>query len=42
MNLEAVGVLDGTSDLSGDLTRAQAAELLLSAMEVLDFREGIW
>ena len=42
VNLEAVGVLDGAADLSGDLTRGQAAELLLSAMEVLDFREGIW
>ena len=42
VNLEAVGVLEGSADLAGDLTRAQAAELLLSAMEVLDFREGIW
>ena len=42
VNLEAVGVLEGSADLTGDLTRAQAAELLLSAMEVLDFRESIW
>ena len=42
VNLEAVGVLEGSSDLAGDLTRGQAAELLLSAMEVLDFREGVW
>lgn len=42
VNLEAVGVLEGAADLNGNLTRAQAAELLLSAMEVLDFRESIW
>ena len=42
VNLEAVGVLDGAADLSGDLTRAQAAELLLSAMEVLEFRDSNW
>ena len=42
VNLEAVGVLEGSADLTGDLTRGQAAELLLSAMEVLDFREGVW
>ena len=42
VNLEAVGVLEGSADLTGDLTRGQSAELLLSAMEVLDFREGIW
>ena len=42
VNLEAVGVLEGSADLAGNLTRAQAAELLLSAMEVLDFRESIW
>ena len=42
VNLEAVGVLEGSANLNGDLTRAQAAELLLSAMEVLDFRESIW
>ena len=42
VNLEAVGVLEGSADLSGDLTRAQAAELLLSAMEVLDFRDKVW
>ena len=29
-------------DLSQPLTRAQAAELLLSAMEVLEFRESTW
>ncbi|MBR3753423.1 MAG: S-layer homology domain-containing protein [Ruminiclostridium sp.] len=42
VNLEAVGVLEGSADLTGDLTRGQAAQLLLSAMEVLDFRESIW
>ena len=42
VNLEAVGVLEGSADLTGDLTRAQAAELLLSAMEVLDFRGEHW
>ena len=42
VNLEAVGVLEGSANLDGNLTRAQAAELLLSAMEVLDFRESIW
>ncbi|MBR5533437.1 MAG: S-layer homology domain-containing protein [Ruminiclostridium sp.] len=42
VNLEAVGVLEGSADLAGDLTRAQAAELLLSAMEVLDFRDKVW
>lgn len=42
VNLEAVGVLESSANLNGNLTRAQAAELLLSAMEVLDFRESIW
>ena len=42
VNLEAVGVLEGSADLTGELTRAQAAELLLSAMEVLDFRNSSW
>ena len=42
VNLEAVGVLEGSADLNGNLTRAQAAELLLSAMEVLDFRGDHW
>lgn len=42
VNLEAVGVLspsgDGVVDLQGQLTRAQAAELLASALDVLEFR----
>lgn len=46
VNLEAVGVLspeeDGSLALSDALTRGEAAEMLLSAMEVLDFRDGIW
>lgn len=45
VNLTAVGMLDQTGDgqdLSQPLTRAQAAELLLSAMEVLEFRESTW
>ena len=46
VNLEAVGVLnpeeDGSLSLSPSLTRAQAAEMLLSALEVLDFRDRIW
>ena len=42
VNLEAVGVLEGSADLNGNLTRGQAAELLLSAMEVLDFRNSSW
>lgn len=46
VNLEAVGVLnpeeDGSLSLSSSLTRAQAAEMLLSALEVLDFRDRIW
>ena len=46
VNLEAVGVLnpeeDGFLSLSPSLTRAQAAEMLLSALEVLDFRDRIW
>jgi len=43
-NLEAVGVLstgtDGALNLSDTLTRAEAAEMLLCAQEVLDFRAG--
>lgn len=46
VNLEAVGVLspeaDGSLDLKESLTRGQAAQMLLSAMEILDFREKIW
>lgn len=46
VNLEAVGVLsaeaDGSLSLSDTLTRGQAAQMLLSAMEVLDFRDKIW
>lgn len=42
VNLEAVGVLDGSADLTGDLTRSQAADLLLAAMEVLEFRDSAW
>ncbi len=46
VNLEAVGVLapetDGTLALSGELTRADAAMLLLSAQELLEFRQSAW
>lgn len=42
VNLEAVGVLEGSADLTGNLNRGQAAQLLLAAMEVLDFREDVW
>lgn len=42
VNLEAVGVLRPEQPMNGTLTRAEAAELLLSAQKVLDFREGIW
>lgn len=46
VNLESVGVLaaegDGSLALSDTLTRAEAAKMLLSAQEVLDFRENIW
>lgn len=46
VNLSAVGVLEGAAEteeaLSAPLTRAQAAEMLQSAIEVLDFREEIW
>ena len=40
VNLEAVGVLEETTGLNEDLTRAQAADLLLAAMEMLEFREN--
>ena len=46
LNLSAVGVLGGAEEteatLSSSLTRAQAAQMLQSAIEVLDFREEIW
>ena len=46
VNLSAVGVLEGSAEteeaLTAPLTRAQAAEMLQSAIEVLDFREEIW
>ena len=46
LNLSAVGVLGGAEEteatLSSPLTRAQAAQMLQSAIEVLDFREEIW
>lgn len=46
VNLEAVGVLEDSAqaplDLDAPLTRGQGAEMLLSAMEVLDFRDKIW
>jgi hypothetical protein len=46
VNLEAVGVLsaqaDGTVALSDTLTRGEAAQMLLSAQEVLDFRAVNW
>ena len=46
VNLEAVGVLtpenDGSLAITGELTRGQAAEMLQSAIEVLDFRKNFW
>ena len=46
VNLTAVGVLspqpDGTVTLAETLTRADAAQMLLAAMEVLDFRDRVW
>ena len=46
VNLEAVGVLtpenDGSLTITGELTRGQAAEMLQSAIEVLDFRKNFW
>ena len=46
VNLSAVGILEDRTaqkeTLSAPLTRAQAAEMLQSAMEVLDFRKKIW
>lgn len=46
VNLEAVGVLtpenDGSLPITGELTRGQAAEMLQSAIEVLDFRKNFW
>ena len=46
LNLEAVGVLtpenDGSLPITGELTRGQAAEMLQSAIEVLDFRKNFW
>lgn len=46
LNLSAVGVLGGAEEtedtLSAPLTRAQAAQMLQSAIEVLDFRKEIW
>jgi hypothetical protein len=46
VNLEAVGVLsagaDGSLTLTDSLTRGEAAQMLLSALEVLDFRENWW
>ena len=41
-NLQAVGVLKGDAALSASLTRGDAAQMLLSAMEVLDFRAQRW
>ena len=41
-NLQAVGVLDGDAVSASPLNRGEAAQLLLSAMEVLDFREETW
>lgn len=46
INLSAVGVLEAQEGLEGALsapiTRGQAAEMLQSAIEVLDFREKTW
>ena len=46
VNLSAVGILEDRTaqkeTLSAPLTRAQVAEMLQSAMEVLDFRKKIW
>ena len=46
VNLEAVGVLtpenDGSLTITGELTRGQAAEMLQSAIEMLDFRKNFW
>ena len=46
VNLEAVGVLtpenDGSLPITGELTRGQAAEMLQSAIEVLDFRKNFF
>lgn len=39
VNLSAVGVLRETDTMEGTLTRGQAAELLLSALELLEFRD---
>ena len=41
-NLQAVGVLGDDTVFSGTLNRGDAAQLLLSAMEVLDFRAETW
>lgn len=41
-NLQAVGVLEGDAVLCDTLTRGDAAQMLLSAMEVLDFRAENW
>lgn len=45
-NLKAVGVLEpdssGSLSLSNVLTRGEAAKMLSSALEVLDFRETTW
>jgi len=46
VNVEAVGILEtaggSISDLNAPLNRGQAAELLLSAMDVLNFRAQVW
>lgn len=41
-NLSAAAVLSGTEDMSAALTRADAAQLLCSMLDVLDRRENGW
>lgn len=40
VNMEAVSVLSGSSQLSQPLTRAQAAEMLSAMLDVLDSRDN--
>ena len=41
-NLSTCGMLDDGEDLSAALTRGQAAELICSALELLDSRDTGW
>ena len=41
-NLSTCGVLDGADSLGSELTRGEAAQLLCSALELLDSRETGW